>query len=127
MSFRKIKILLNESQGAYVQGEWVAGTRTVSTVMASVQPVSKMQDMQALPEGRHMSDFCMIFSDARLVVTADGENTQPDIVVHEGYGYEIIDIAPYRSDVINHYKYLAAKVFKYTTGADWINGTLRRP
>jgi hypothetical protein len=110
-----------------VNGVWVAGTKSTLSTSASLQPVIIGQDLQALPEGRHLSDFIKIYTDDRLSVTADGEGVQPDIIVHEGYGYELVSIFANRSNVINHYKYVAAKVFKFTTTADWLSGALKRP
>lgn len=127
MSFRKPIDILREAAGSYVNGLWSPGARSSTTAMASVQPVAMGRDMQALPEGRHLSDFVKIYTDDRLSVTADGEGVQPDIVAHDGYGYEVIDIAASQSGVINHYKYLGAKVFKFTTVADWLSGALVRP
>jgi hypothetical protein len=80
-----------------------------------------------MPEGRHMSDFAKFYSATRLKIAADGESIQPDIIVHEGYGYEIVSLEPNQSDVINHYKYIGVKVFKFTNTTAWGNGTLARP
>lgn len=124
--FRTPRTVLREAVGAYVDGTYVPGVRSVVTTEASVQP-TKPGDLHPMPEGRHLSDFVKLYTDDRLQVTADGEGVQPDIIVHGGYGYELIDIDPNQNDVISHYKYLAAKVFKYTTDADWISGALERP
>ena len=126
-SFRRIKAILRESVGSYVNGIWAPGTRSTITTMASVQPIDSQKDILAVPEGRHMSDFVKIYTTDRLNVTADGENIQPDIIVHEGYSYEIISLSPNQSFVINHYKYFASKVFKYTNSSDWTTGILKRP
>ena len=74
-----------------------------------------------------MSDFKKAYSSERLQVTADGEGIQPDIVVHGGYGYEVIDIDEAQSGVISHYRYLMVKVFKFTNDSGWTSGTLKRP
>lgn len=127
MSFRKAKTILSEGVGTYVSGNWAPGARTAGTVMASAQPVVMGQDLHALPEGRHLSDFAKFYSDTRLKVTADGEGVQPDIIVHEGYGYELVSIFANQSGVISHYKYIGVKVFKFTTTSDWTSGVLKRP
>ena len=126
-SFRRPKDVLREAAGTYTNGLWVAGSRSVLTTLASAQPLNRGQDLNALPEGRHLSDFITIYTIDRLNVTADGEGVQPDIIVHEGYGYEIVSIFPIQSQVLNHYKYIAVKVFKFTTTGDWMSGVLRRP
>lgn len=125
--FRKPITVLREAVGGYTNGVYVPGARTATTTLASVQPVKMGTDMQALPDGRHMSDFKKLYSSDRLQVAADGEGLQPDIIVHGGYGYEIVDLDENQSDVINHYRYLACKIFKYTNSAAWVAGTLKRP
>ena len=121
--FRKSITVLREAVGSYVNGVFVPGARSAGLVLASVQPVKMGTDMQALPEGRHMSDFKKVYTSDRLQVSADGEGLQPDIIVHGGYAYEIVDMDENQSDVINHYRYLACKVFKYTDQSvitDWL-------
>jgi len=127
MSFRLTKDILREASGVYMNGVWVPGARSALTTMASAQPVVIGQDMQALPEGRHLSDFAKFYSVDRLQMTADGEGVQPDIIVHQGYGYEMVSIEANQSNVLNHFKYVGVKVFKFTTTADWIAGTTKRP
>jgi hypothetical protein len=127
VSLRKVKTLLTEAAGTYTSGVWVRGTRTDTTVTCSAQPVVQGQDLNPMPEGRHMSDFAKFYSSTRLKVAADGEGIQPDIIVHEGYGYEIVSLDTNQSDVINHYKYIGVKVFKFTDTAAWAAGTLARP
>ncbi len=127
MSFRKLKDILREAAGTYTNGVWAPGARSALTTLASVQPVVMGQDMHALPEGRHLSDFVKLYANDKLNVTADGEGVQPDIIIHEGYGYELVSIFANQSGVISHYKYIGSKVFKFTTTADWLSGALKRP
>ena len=127
MSFRKLKDILREAAGTYTNGVWAPGARSALTTLASVQPVAVGQDMHALPEGRHLSDFVKLYTNDKLNVTADGEGVQPDIIIHEGYGYELVSIFANQSGVINHYKYIGVKVFKFTSTADWLSGALARP
>jgi hypothetical protein len=126
-SFRRQKDVLREAVGSYTNGVWAAGSRSALTTMTSVQAVVMGQDLQALPEGRHLSDFIKLYTSDRLKVIADGEGLQPDIIVHEEYGYELVSIFTNQSNVINHFKYIGVKVFKFTTTADWLSGALKRP
>lgn len=129
-SFRKPKKILREAVGSYVNGVWVPGARSVFTVQASVQPIRDTdgkQDIEPMPDGRHLADYFKVYSSTKLQVTADGENVQPDIIVQDGYGHEIMSIGKFQSDVISHYKYIAVKIFKYTSDADWLSGATVRP
>jgi len=125
--FRKFKTILREGQGSYINGTWSPGVRSTVSILASCQPIISGHDLQSLPEGRHLSDFAKFYTDNRLQVTADGEGIQPDIFVHENYCYEITSIFANQSDVINHFKYIGVKIFKFTSIEDWITGTLERP
>ena len=81
-TFRKAHSVLHETTGTYNNGVWVGGTRSVSSVQMSAQPLNSGQEMEALPEGRHLSETKKFYSSVKLKTTADGENIQPDIVVH---------------------------------------------
>ena len=126
MSFRVARTVLTESAGSYVNGIWVAGTRTTGTTQASIQPVVMGQDMSALPEGRRISDFVKIYSADRLKVTDDGDNIQPDFIVYDGSCYELVSIYQNQNGVIPHYKYIAVRKMKYTSNSDWISGATVR-
>lgn len=126
MSFRKPFTVLREGAGTYVDGNWAPAARTNTTTQASAQPVVMGQDLKALPEGRHLSDFAKFYSSDRLQVTEDGQGIQPDIIVHQGYGYELVSIFAHQSEVISHFKYIGVRVFKFTTTADWLSGALKR-
>ncbi|MGL6013403.1 MAG: hypothetical protein ACRC0J_18150 [Shewanella oncorhynchi] len=126
-TFRKQFTVLGEDTGAYVDGIWMPGLRLVSLIQASVQPLAMGKDMDALPDGRHMSDFVKIYTSTKLRTTADGEGAQPDIIVFDGYCFEILSIDKNQSNVISHYKYTASKAFKFTSDAEWQSGALVRP
>lgn len=126
MTFRKPVTVLREGHGSYVNGLWVPGAKLVVTISASVQPISGGQDIQALPEGRRLTDAVKLYTTDAMVMTSDGTQTQPDIIVHEGYCYEVVSVFKNQSGVISHYKYLAAKIFKFTSTDDWLAGVLKR-
>lgn len=127
MSFRKPYKILREMPGSHVNGLYLGGARFIQEIQASVQPTTLGRDLAVLPEGRHLSDFVKAYTSTKLSITSDGENTQPDIIIFQGYGYEIMSHEQNQSDVIAHHKYIASKVFKYTSDAEWLNGTLVRP
>lgn len=126
MSFRQPRTILSETAGTYVNGVWVAGTRSVSTVMASIQPIVMGQDMAALPEGRRISDFVKIYTGVNLKVTDDGDGIQPDFIVHDGQCFELVSRYANQNRIIPHYKYIAVRQMKFTSEAEWLNGTIKR-
>lgn len=124
--FRREKGILREAPGTYVAGIWVPGARSFTTAMLSGQPVVTGRDLVSLPEGRRATDFCKFYGADRLQIADDTTGTQPDIIVHDGIGYEVIDYSANQSGVIPHYKYIGVRVFQFTSKEAWLNGTLKR-
>ena len=97
-------------------------------VGADVSAAAEFRTRNGGAAGRQaLSETKKFYSSVKLKTTADGENTQPDIVVHGGYGYELVSAFDNQSGVINHYKYIGIKIFKVGATSDWTNGTLKRP
>lgn len=128
-SFRKPVTVLTESNGGYVDGVWVAGSRSSSTIQASVQPVDRegAKYLQSWAQGRHFSDMVKIYTDSILNIAQEDSGKQSDIVMANGYGYELKEIHFYQSGVINHFKYVGVKIFAITSASQWTNGTIKRP
>jgi hypothetical protein len=132
-SFRRAFYVLSETAGSYVNGEYVPGARTTATIQASVQPVKMGEDVEALPEGRRLSDYLKAYTSTKLKITEEGSNVQPDLIVwpESGWAYEITSQFIHQMGVIPHYKYVAEKRIKITTNvaallAGWIAGTIQR-
>lgn len=129
MSFRQVRTVLKEGIGSYVNGLWVAGTRTVGTISASVQP-TKLSELKQYPEGRLEDVFVKIYTGTELQASEDAGNStqgyQPDMIEWRGWCYEIVTKAEYQSGVVSHFKYIAKRRSRYTTNADWVNGITER-
>jgi len=97
----------HRAAGTRVDGHWVEGKQSSFTFMASIQPAGK-NDMESLPEGRRNSKVYRLYTDTKLVALAVGQN--PDLVTLFSEVYEVVSEFPWRNNVINHYKYLVAKV-----------------
>jgi hypothetical protein len=126
-SFRKTFDVLHESAGAYVQGIFVAGARSVVPIQASIQPVTG-QDMITAPEGRRIQDMVKVYTVSELQEGEEGTGLMPDLIVWRGFAYEVTSIEVRQMDVINHYKITATRRMKAPTGyaAAWVAGTLTR-
>ena len=125
MSFRKPFSVLTESPGSYVQGLFVPGTRSTITIEASIQPVSG-KDMITAPEGRRIQDMIKVYTSSELKQSEEGTGQQPDIIVWQGYGYEITSIDVRQMDVIAHYKIFATRRVAVPDVNAWTSGTLTR-
>lgn len=112
MSFRSPQVIVRQSPGSHVNGNWVPGIETPVIIQASVQPLSdKDMKMITLPAGRVYADVVRIYTALELVTLEDkGENQQPDKLIWRGNAYELSSGFPWQSGVIPHYKYFATKV-----------------
>lgn len=89
--------------------------------------------MDALPEGRRLSDFCKVYTASDLKITEEAQGIQPDLVIwpEAGYAYEIVSKFVHQMGVIPHYKYIAVKRIKIISTpaalvTGWLNGTVTR-
>lgn len=125
MSFRQSYPVLTETPGGYVSGLFTSGVRALSTVLASIQPVTG-EDMITAPEGRRIQDMVKIYTATPLTQAVEATGQQPDIVVWQGYGYEVTSIDVWQSGVIPHYKIIATRRMAVPDVNMWAAGTLNR-
>lgn len=105
-SFRKPYTVKIAATGTWLNGIFIPGTPTTSTIYASVQPL-KPEDIQQLSEGRRNSKLFWIFTDTKL---NDVTTKNPDKIVINGEDYEVDKIEAWQNEVISHYKVLVVKV-----------------
>jgi hypothetical protein len=105
-SFRREFTIKQKVAGTVVDGAFIEGAVTTSTIQASLQPL-KPEDIQQLPEGRRNSKVSFIITSTRLNLVT---SANPDIVVVDSEDYEVDKEEAWQNNVINHYKYLIVKV-----------------
>ena len=112
--FRTPITLRRYSAGSLVNGRWVQGTPTDSTITASIQPVTG-EEMQSLPEGRRDSEHYKMFT-STLIETVQGSGTDlnADRVLFFSKEFEVYRVEPWQNNsnfgVVNHYAYIVARV-----------------
>lgn len=114
-SFRKPYTVVRRAPGSYVNGYWEGGPESTFTIRASVQPL-RMDEIEALPEGRRSSSAVKIYTDTKLLsarqATENADAVSADILQYAGSEWEIIACATYQSGVIPHYKAYAIEVME---------------
>lgn len=110
-SFRQPVTIHRLTGGSYVNGRYVEGSSSDISIMASIQPadekdMSKVIDL--LPEGRRQSGLYRLYTSTRLNALQNTQN--PDIAIVDGMQFEVIMEASWQNNVINHYKYIVAKI-----------------
>ena len=112
-SFRKPYNVIRRSPGSYVDGYWVEGTENTIAIKASVQPL-KVNEIEALPEGKRSSAAVKIYSDSKLLPAKQATKmtiaTSADLLQYADSTWEIVACATYQSGVIPHYKAYAVEV-----------------
>jgi len=112
--FRTTITLRRLSVGSYVNGVWVEGSPTDSTITASIQPITG-EEMQELPEARRESEtYNMYTSTTILTVQQAGSNQNPDRVLFFGKEFEVFDVRPWQNNtnftIVNHYRYFCSRI-----------------
>lgn len=105
---RTTQHVLFRAPGEHAKGRWVDGAETPGTIQASVQPAKKVDYdlMQAQLDGRRIAAAVRIYTDTRLNVA--GENaSNGDVLLWEGKRYTVAGVAPWRTTILAHYRYLA--------------------
>lgn len=103
--FRKAYTIRRQSGGTRTNGHWVEGTESNVAITASVQPLTP-KEMESLPEGRRTKQAFKLFTDTELKTV---ETQNPDRITLFGSNFEVLSIAPWRNDVINHYECVVCK------------------
>ena len=107
---RTTQHVLIRAPGGYVAGRWMNGAETPATISASVQPAKKPDYdlLESQFDGRRITKAVRIYTATKL--NAAGEDARNgDILLWEGDRYVIAGIAPWRTTLLAHYRYLAIK------------------
>jgi len=108
-SFRKSLVGTRFVAGTFPKGEYVEGGTSVINFKASVQPL-KPNEMQLLPEGRRESEAFRLYTDFQLktVRTESGSELNADNVTIDGENFEVLSVAKWKNNVLNHFKAVVA-------------------
>lgn len=92
--------------GSYdVNGVWVEGAVTSSTIAASVQPASG-KELDRLPEGRMYKEAFTLYTSTAL--NADEDNNADQVTIF-GKDFTIVNVEVWRNGILPHYKALAIR------------------
>jgi hypothetical protein len=106
---------LKRQNGSYLNGRWNVTAPTDIAITASVQPATA-KDMKNLPEGRRSGAVYALYTDTEPLTTIEADNDlgldprKADQITLFGDVCEVMSVAPWQNDVINHYRAVVAKV-----------------
>lgn len=95
------------STGSFVRGEWVESAPTTFTFQGSIQPISA-KDLELVPQGLEDRGMIKIYTNTELTISREGTNSSGDMINWQGSEWEVIQKIPNQSDLISHFKYIAA-------------------
>lgn len=97
---------IQTTPGDYVNGDWVPGTPTISSLTADIQPMSG-EEVQALSIGDRNLGMIKIYTDEVLKIADEGNKQKGDKVIWDGDGqtYECTAKGKRDNNLINHNKY----------------------
>lgn len=110
--FRRPYTVKRTLPGEFVRGEYMKGGQETLTASFSVQGVSKNAQIQALAEGRRISDMRRLYGDEKLQTSDDFDGAVADIVVIDGLDYEVLERATWQNRLIPHYRYIVVRKYE---------------
>jgi hypothetical protein len=100
--------LLRTAAGAWVDGAYVPGAVTSSTIYASVQPLTD-RELATLPEGERTSDTKKAYTTADVRTGSQHDNALADQITWRGVTYEVRKVEE-ETAVIPHKKLLLVRL-----------------
>lgn len=94
-------------------GIWELGTEYSGTIIASCQPLNQDERSEYTspgPEGEAKYSFVKLYSNEPLLTSKQSKANEADQIEVNGHRYKIIDVIPFQSGIISHYKMIAAEV-----------------
>ena len=97
-----------QSAGSYIKGKWVPGSLVDIVSSGTKQPMSG-EEMQSLPEGRRERKSFKMYLDTEVYTSRSSLNCGPDTIDFNGETFEVVQVLPYGSGLINHFKVIVQK------------------
>lgn len=92
--------------GQYIKGKWVPGTLVDVVSSGTKQPMGG-DELQAMPEGRRERKSYKMYLDTEVFTSRP--DCGPDTLIINGETFEVVQVMPYSSGLINHFKVIIQK------------------
>ncbi|MFH0902140.1 MAG: hypothetical protein V2A73_16030 [Pseudomonadota bacterium] len=102
------------ADGGYVDGIWIDGSQSETTITASVQPVSG-QALERLPEGLRTRDSVRVITDDDLQSADENDSKVADRIVWQSEEYEVVAVQNWLHTQMPHVDAIAVRMDR--TGA----------
>jgi len=103
--------ITRSTAGSYINGKYVAGTTSVVTIKASVQPVMRSTNLSMLSEGDKALAALEIFSPDEIRMVKEGDAAQEaDKFQWNDEWYEVMKVVRWQMGIIDHFHAIAKRV-----------------
>jgi hypothetical protein len=108
---KKVSIdIIRQTQGSYVNGDWVEGTETVVPTEVNIQPL-KDSEILMLPESERTREWYKLYSAEELRTAKEGVGGNgADEFIFDGDRYRVMKARNYAMGTLDHWKCMAARV-----------------
>ena len=123
--FKLPQVYYSKGAGAgYVNGIWTEAKTVAGTFLGTIQPLNA-NEVRNLPEGERNIGSVKIYSETKLNVAqeASSPTESGDVVVFQDRYYWVKYQNPYKSGLIEHYKYIAHYWKEVIVGDGMAGGT----
>lgn len=101
---------VRKSSGSYVDGKWVEGGVTNTTIQVNIQPM-RGHELMSLPEADRSKEWVKFYTTSDIRGIGEGvPSTPPDLLVWDGRTFEVAKVLTYKMGVLNHNKVIAARI-----------------
>jgi hypothetical protein len=102
-------ITLKRSQGSYVNGKWIDGIATSTTIEANVQP-TPAKELALLPEADRTKEWITVYSVSEMRTAKEGSGGwTADLIVWKGNNYKVMKSQHWEMGTLDHYKAMASR------------------
>ena len=107
---KKVSIdIIRQTQGSYVNGDWVEGTETTVPTEVNIQPL-KDSEILLLPESERTKEWYKLYSAEELRTAKEGTGGNgADEFIFNGDRYRVMKARRYQMGILDHWKCLAAR------------------
>jgi hypothetical protein len=102
--------VVRQSQGSWVDGEWINADPQVITIKANIQPIIAKDDSVIAAEADFTKAAIKIFSRQELKQNREGsDGWAADVLTWEDEEYEVKQVVKWSMGVLNHYEATALR------------------
>jgi len=108
---KKVSIdIIRQTQGSYINGDWVEGTETTVPTEVNIQPL-KDSEILLLPESERTKEWYKLYSAEELRTAKEGTGGYgADEFIWQGDRYRVMKARNFAMGTLDHFRAFAARI-----------------